>query len=283
MGEGMLSRSPMVDLLALADTKWVLGHWYIKVMQNGRSVGDFCSLAGMVQEELGQTRALFRYLEDECGLPSASLEHEREKHQCNSMVVLDLPPSGWGDFVVTAAVAELATYCLAETVAASSSEEELNGLLLKSFQEEYFHQLLTTGWIKALEDPDRRKASECFRSRFGQAVRWFGPPEPPARALLSGARALFVERVAQFAVDGGIADGHALSAAIDETTSEDWENWDSNRQREAGSSVPGSLWSFMVPCSEAAVLARRPREVFLSDDFSTAGKSFDEYVREGEG
>ena len=53
------------ELLCLADSKWALGHWYIKVMLNSRTLTDATAFAGMSQDELGHTRALFRWMEDE--------------------------------------------------------------------------------------------------------------------------------------------------------------------------------------------------------------------------
>ena len=62
------------EMLCIADTDWVLGHWYIKVMLNGRSLTDCSAFAGMAQDTLGHTRAMFRYLEDELDLPEHQLE-----------------------------------------------------------------------------------------------------------------------------------------------------------------------------------------------------------------
>ena len=51
---------PLVDeLLCVADSKWVLGHWYIKLIQNGRSLTDFNAFAAMAQDRASnQARAL---------------------------------------------------------------------------------------------------------------------------------------------------------------------------------------------------------------------------------
>jgi len=35
------------DLLCIADSNWVLGHWYTNCMLNGRELTDFTSMAGI--------------------------------------------------------------------------------------------------------------------------------------------------------------------------------------------------------------------------------------------
>ena len=50
-----ISRECLDELLCIADSNWVLGHWYIKVMLNGRSLPDCTAFAGMGQDSLGHT------------------------------------------------------------------------------------------------------------------------------------------------------------------------------------------------------------------------------------
>ena len=71
----------IADMLCIADTDWVLGHWYIKVMLNGRSLTDCTAFAGMAQDTLGHTRAMFRFLEEELNLPEHQLEFGRDRDQ----------------------------------------------------------------------------------------------------------------------------------------------------------------------------------------------------------
>ena len=40
-----ISQALLGELLCISDSKWVLGHWYVKVIPNGRSVPDFSSMA----------------------------------------------------------------------------------------------------------------------------------------------------------------------------------------------------------------------------------------------
>ena len=75
----------MSELICLADTEWVLGHWYIKNIKNGRSIPDFSSMAAIGQDELGHTRALFRFLEDFRDLPEFQLEFGRSADQVHNL------------------------------------------------------------------------------------------------------------------------------------------------------------------------------------------------------
>ena len=61
----------MQELLCIADTDWVLGHWYIKVMLNGRSLPDCTAFAGMGRDR-GHTRAIFVYWRIDSTCPNIS-------------------------------------------------------------------------------------------------------------------------------------------------------------------------------------------------------------------
>jgi len=287
-GIAALNTTPLAELLAVADTKWVLGHWYIKVMHNGRSVGDFTSLAGIVQEELGQTRSMFRYIEDEANLASGYLEHGREANEIRSMHILDRPPTGWGDFIVTMALAESASLSLCEAIADQlSPEDELNGLLKKIFQEEYFHELLSRGWLQTLAGLDLAGAQAALNGETGRLVgafQWFGWEGGGGNgsgSLSKAARMKCEKKILSMLSEGGTCDTGAVTEAAENARRMKADGWDEVRHRPSTTAIPAALWEFMVPTSAAALLARRPRDIAFDDDFSTAGKDFDEYVQEG--
>ena len=80
------------ELLCIADSSWVLGHWYINCMLNGRELTDFTSMAGIAEEKLGHARALFRFMEEYYGLPEYQLEFARQADEIHAMELLDAPP-----------------------------------------------------------------------------------------------------------------------------------------------------------------------------------------------
>ena len=111
MNQTSTDQTVLAEMLCLADTKWVLGHWYAKIILNGRTVPDFSSMAGMAQDELGHTRAIMNYLEQSNGLPEHQLEFGRRVDQIHNMQLLDQAPTSWADFVVTVYLAEHALWC----------------------------------------------------------------------------------------------------------------------------------------------------------------------------
>ena len=50
------------DLLAIADTRLVLGNWYAECVMNGRSLPDFAAILGMCTSNYGHTRSIYQYL-----------------------------------------------------------------------------------------------------------------------------------------------------------------------------------------------------------------------------
>ena len=136
----------MQELLCIADTDWVLGHWYIKVMLNGRSLPDCTAFAGMGQDSLGHTRAIFRLLEDRLGLPEHQLEFGRQPSELHDLEALSLPPQNWGDFLVTAFLAECAVWRLLSTFL-EGSDKALSGMVKHFGKELYFHRLGLEGWM----------------------------------------------------------------------------------------------------------------------------------------
>lgn len=261
-----LMETSVADTLCVADSKWVLGHWYIKVMMNGRSGSDFCTLAGLAQEELGHVRALFHHLEQrrpgEIG-PDA-LERDRLPDQCFSMELLDRPPRNWADLVVSMLLAEAA---IDTNISHLPDGRAPAGLWEKIRQEDYFHWLAAQGWLGGLAHGEREQARESFSRRFPLAVSWFGQdPAGWARA----ARAEFVARCRACMTGLSVIPGELFASALARAEVADVaEGWDTRMRRHAGPGLPARLWQFMVPSGPAVEIARRPRDVNLTDNFST--------------
>ena len=138
----------MQELLCIADTDWVLGHWYIKVMLNGRSLPDCTAFAGMGQDSLGHTRAIFRLLEDRLNLPEHQLEFGRQPEALHDLEALSRPPQNWGDFLMTAFLTECAVWRLFSTFL-NGADKELAGMVKHFGKELYFHRLGLEGWMLA--------------------------------------------------------------------------------------------------------------------------------------
>ena len=255
----------LAEMLCVADSKWVLGHWYAKIILNGRTIPDFSSMAGMSQDELGHTRAIMNYLEQSNNLPEHQLEFGRAADQVHNMQLLDQAPVNWADFVVTVYLAEHALWRMLEAYTPGSSVPVSN--FCRKFAEEgYFHRLYVEGWIGALDEEEKLDAVEALTPRLALARQWFSVPEQES-LVDSGIRTLslaqcgqqFEKSIQQLESLIGIDNPKQGSAA-------NTQGWDSIRRRPMGSGMPARLWEYVVPTSEVAKMARRPLAVSIEDN-----------------
>ena len=262
------------ELLCIADSSWVLGHWYVNCMLNGRELTDFTSMAGIAEEKLGHARALFRFMEEYYDLPEYQLEFARPADAIHGMELLDAPPRNWADFVLTLCLADKALWRFSDTLRAGSFAPVAN-LVTKFGEEAYFHQLCIDGWLKALDDGERDDLARALRGRLPALFRWFDSAESDP-LLEAGIRTEPVREA-----------GERLQAEIDRTIEAilapagkpldrrvgvgDNGAWDQRRRRTRGSAVPPRLWESMVPTGESARLARRPLAVSVDDNIDLFG------------
>lgn len=262
------------ELLCIADSNWVLGHWYINCMLNGRELTDFTSMAGIAEEKLGHARALFRFMEEYYELPEYQLEFARTAEQIHNMELLDAPPGNWGDFALTLYLADRALWRFSDTLRQGSFAPVAN-LVTKFGEEAYFHQLCIDGWLKALDEAEQNDLAAALPRRLPLVPPWFrGKASAPL--LTAGIRTEPLSR-AEERLRADIKKTLAGTLGQDETT---WErfatpaepaSWDERRRRSQGSVMPPRLWESMVPTSEAARLARRPLAVSIDDNIDLFG------------
>ena len=251
------------ELLCLADSKWALGHWYIKVMLNCRTLTDATAFAGMAQDELGHTRVLFKYLEDELGLPEHQLEFGRSAREVHSMALLDTAPANRGDFMLAAYLAEAALWQFLLTFKGSSNAD-IAGMVRHFGKESQFHRLNLLGWIKSLDPVEEAQMTEHLHARLPLAIDWFHGTDPLHG---SGVRSSSTQDALDAFIEGPVAElldalGQPASKRIDAPQAP----WDERRRRPQGSALPKKLWEFMLPTSDEAKLARRPLAVSIKDN-----------------
>ena len=262
----------IAEMLCIADTDWVLGHWYIKVMLNGRSLTDCTAFAGMAQDSLGHTRAMFRYLEEELDLPEHQLEFGRDREQLHDMQMLSSPPENWGDFLVSTFLAEIAVWRMLNTFK-DSTVDDMKGMVRHFGKELYFHRIGLEGWLKAADEADRADMREALVHRAPQVLSWFDSRERSAIDLLLqegvrsssvwDARLGFIEdSLGKLTAALGISDDE-LTAIMETGLDGDW---DSTRRRTAGTILPDTLWEFMIPTDSDTVALRRPLAVSIDDN-----------------
>lgn len=260
------------EMLCVADTDWVLGHWYIKVMLNGRSLTDCSAFAGMAQDTLGHTRAMFRYLEDELDLPEHQLEFGREREQLHDMQMLSSPPESWGDFLISTFLAEIAVWRMLNTFK-DSTVDDVKGMVRHFGKELYFHRIGIEGWLKAADEQDRIDMREALVRRAPQVLAWFDDRDRSVTDLLLqegvrsnsvwDARLGFIEdSLGKLTAALGMSD-EELIAIMGQGLEADW---DGRRRRTAGSILPDTLWEFMIPTDPDTVALRRPLAVSIDDN-----------------
>lgn len=183
------------DLLAIADTKLVLGNWYTECVMNGRSLPDFATLLGMCTASFGQTRAIYQYL-TKFGHDFGKLERGRDASAIRSMEVLDEAPAGWEDFLATVWLGELASWMLLSGFL-HNPDRQLAGLAKKVGQESYFHLKYTDGWMRIIGEGTAERASfvRMVEKRLPLALRWFGPADAADPLHAAGQRDMPVARI----------------------------------------------------------------------------------------
>ena len=260
------------EMLCIADTDWVLGHWYIKVMLNGRSLTDCTAFAGMAQDSLGHTRAMFRYLEEELGLPDHQLEFGRAREQLHDLEMLSAPPENWGDFLVSTFLAEIAVWRMLNTFK-DSTVPDIEGMVRHFGKELYFHRLGLEGWLKAADEEDLVNMREAVLRRVPQVLAWFDSKERAVTDLLLqegvrsnsvwDARLGFIEdSLGKLTAALGMSDEELMALMEQRGTGK----WDPVRRRTAGSVMPDTLWEFMIPTDPDTVALRRPLAVSIDDN-----------------
>ena len=272
-----ISRECLDELLCIADSDWVLGHWYIKVMLNGRSLPDCTAFAGMGQDSLGHTRAIFRFLEDQLDLPEHQLEFGRTPEQLHDMEVLSGPPQNWGDFLVTALLAESAIWRLLSTFL-DSQHAELAGMVKHFGKELYFHRLSLEGWIAATDEEERRDMRASLRVRAPLIASWFTEVSDPDPLLRSGVRTVsmaeagdgFRTDVVEVLTASEIVGADELNALLTPTAT---DAWDTPRRKSVGAAVPATLWEFMIPTDEDTKALRRPLTVSVDDNLDLVDRA----------
>jgi 1,2-phenylacetyl-CoA epoxidase catalytic subunit len=262
----------IAEMLCIADTDWVLGHWYIKVMLNGRSLTDCTAFAGMAQDTLGHTRAMFRYLEEELELSEHQLEFGRDREQLHDMQMLSSPPESWGDFLVSTFLAEIAVWRMLNTFK-DSTVDDIKGMVRHFGKELYFHRIGLEGWLKAAEEADRVDMREALVRRLPQVLAWFDSRERSVTDLLlqEGVRSNSVwdarlgfiqDSLGKFTAALGITDEELTSIMQQGLDGE----WDDIRRRTTGTTLPDTLWEFMIPTDPDTVALRRPLAVSIDDN-----------------
>ena len=164
-------------ILALADTKRVLGIRYAEWCDGAPTLEASVAASAMAQDELGHSRALLPLLKDfsdvDPGIPD---EAPREEYY--AVAFLDKPFSTWTTFVAANLLIGGALTVALEA-ARASRYVPLRTRAGKILEEERFHWLHGEGWFKRLAADGKESVELATRvdEILPQALCWFGRAE----------------------------------------------------------------------------------------------------------
>lgn len=194
-----LERLLIDDLLAIADSKLVLGNWYAVCTHNGKSLPDYAALLAIGGASFGHARALYQYLGN-FGLGYDFLERGRSAGDIRSMHLLDAAPKSWPDFIAGTFLAEQATWLLASGFL-SHPDRALAGIAKRIGEESYFHLKYATGWARVFAAGDAKPFTDAFLSRYSDAVGWFGSSDDDALHEAGVRQSALADLCASFVVE----------------------------------------------------------------------------------
>jgi ring-1,2-phenylacetyl-CoA epoxidase subunit PaaC len=229
------TRAAVRDLvLALADTKRLLGYRYAEWMLGAPELETGIACASMAQDEWGHARLLYALLK-EFGEDVDGLEHGREPGAYHSMEVLDEPVRSWPDLVALMALVDPAISTQIEALR-SSSYKPLRQRVEKVLDEEKFHAAHGAAWLRRLAggpEASRAALAEAAIRVLPHATAWFGPDSDRASDLRESAvvtaaggelRSSYLERVGPLLEEAG----------VDAGPDHDFQGFDEARRRTGG-------------------------------------------------
>jgi phenylacetate-CoA oxygenase PaaI subunit len=234
-------------ILALADSKRVLGLRYSDRMLGAPTLEAGIAASSMAQDEWGHARLTYALLGDFGDDPKA-LEHERAAADYRSHPALDAGFGSWADFIACMLLVDTA---LATQYAAlvGSRYAPAHNRVQKMLDEERFHFQYAAGWARKIASVDELRAD--FAAALGRylpaTLQWLGDDDAPgARRLVdeglvtagpSALRAKFLAKVAPVLADAGLAEGLEIARDGDGWSigrALDWAGWDEATRRSGG-------------------------------------------------
>jgi ring-1,2-phenylacetyl-CoA epoxidase subunit PaaC len=242
------ARGPLRDLiLALADSKRVLGLRYSDRMLGAPTLEAGIAASSMAQDEWGHGRLTYALLGD-LGDDPKVLEHERRGAEYRSPPALDAPFGSWSDMIAAGLLVDTAL-SVQYGALAESRYAPVRNRVQKLLDEERFHFQYAAGWARRIAAvPQLRDELRASLARYlPEAVRWLGRDEAAGTRRLveegivlgepSALRARFLQRVGPVLDEIGMADALGLTqggGGWSYTGSLGWSGWDDSSRRAGG-------------------------------------------------
>lgn len=203
-------------ILALADSKRLLGMRYAEWILGAPELEAGIACASMAQDEWGHARLLYALLK-EFDVDVDRVEHGREADEYCNMVALDEAPDDWAGLIAINVLCDGTLTVQLEALRASSYVP-LRQRVGKLLEEESFHAAHGAAWWRrfaSASDASRAALHDAVQARAADVLAWFGPDGPGARTLLGASvadgagstlRERFVERIAPLLASAGLGD-----------------------------------------------------------------------------
>lgn len=231
------------EILCLADTKLVLAGWHMITLPNGRAIGDWNAICGMMQAHYGHARALYAYLSKH-GLTRADAEWNRSAKEIRSSELLDKPPESWTDLILSTYLVEHAAASLLTVYEKDTEDQQLAGLAAKIGNETRFHFSYLEGWLKVLAQSRREELERYAIPRLAQMLQWWGPEGVADSPFAMGQRAVSRQAMRADFLDrtrsGAAACGFSLDGAAPSIP-----YWDPTTMRASREGLPPSLFELI--------------------------------------
>jgi len=242
-------RAPLRDLiLALADSKRVLGLRYSDRMLGSPTLEAGIAASSMAQDEWGHARLTYALLGDLGDDPKA-LEHERPAAGYRSMDALDAGLEGWHGMIAASLLLDMALTAQYAALV-ESRYTPVRNRVQKLLDEEKFHFQYAAGWARRIARvPELRAGLAAELGRvLPRALRWLGRDDAPGmrrlveegivRDLPSDRRGRFLARVGAVLEEIGLASEVGVARDGERWRYDgelDWAGWDDATRRAGGS------------------------------------------------
>lgn len=176
-------------LLALADTKLLLGFHYGEWTFGTPALEASVAACSMSQDEFGHLRLLHACLTSQFGMNAQDLLERRAFSSFANVSALDKPLSSWADFVAVNLLADGAMTVLLSALQRTSFEPVAN-FVDKMIEEEKHHLRNAQGWFRSLVSAKPETKAALTASCGGvlrATLEWFGPQEQEAANALTSA------------------------------------------------------------------------------------------------
>ncbi|HEV2148730.1 MAG TPA: Phenylacetic acid catabolic protein [Longimicrobiaceae bacterium] len=232
-------------ILALADSKRVLGLRYSDRMLGAPTLEAGIAASSMAQDEWGHARLTYALLGDFGDEPKA-LEHERPAAEYRSHPGLDAAFGSWADMIAAGLLVDTAL-AVQYSALAESRYSPAHNRVQKMLDEERFHFQYAAGWTRrmAVVPEVREELAESLRRYLPESLRWLGDDDAPGMRRMveeglvtagpSELRARFLARVAPVLVETGLAEAAGLTADGEYAGTLEWDGWDEATRRAGGS------------------------------------------------